>query len=671
MTDKPTKDRYEIAAAIDKIICEWASNVDGAAREPELYRFTHRLLADCSPSLRDIYEAADYFNSAVLVSRLPDDALSRTLRLAVADFDLGRNAPIEGQEFVDPEDPLADRLKEQKRPVVRFAPQHLVAASDEAEAALLRDGPHEKVLAYGGRYVSIRKAPPATVAQVGADKQRNFQIVQLDDAALRERLMRAADFEIYREKSNSYAPTKVPDEIIKTLGSRGGGNAPPLVGLLKAPTIQIMPKSANIRVRRVSDAPGGAGCIAETLPGHWKGLLWRVIDRAGYDAETGLYATFSAGQFPAIETYTGPKEQARAQTDAQNAYAWIAREVLGEFSFKSEIDRVAAVAAIVTGIVRQTAGISPGFLLNAPTQSTGKTTLGRVIGLAAAGIDPGAGNWPSNEEELGKTIVSLLLSGQSVALFDNLPAGSRIESPKLARLLSSDVVQDRILGGNSAPALPANILVLLTGNNVGLEGDLASRIVEVYLDSGLERPDQRTFSREILPWVAEHRAEIVGHALTIVAAYLGTGSPDIGGKPTRFSGWDQMVRLPLLWASGVDLSEKFDRAYEMDTSLEVLKAVLATWQPAMGDEPVTVGQIFGVEREMGITRPEIAEFMAALRALVAQRRKLEMNVQALGKNLATYANRPVDGMRLTFRRCPSKKVNIWWVESVTAKGATT
>jgi hypothetical protein len=88
--------------------------------------------------------------------------------------------------------------------------------------------------------------------------------------------------------------------------------------------------------------------------------------------------------------------------------------------------------------------------------------------------------------------------------------------------------------------LPANVFVGLTGNNVCISDDLATRIVEICLDPRTDRADQRKYSRDVGRWADQHRTEIVGRCLTLMKADLDCGAPNVGAKPSRFPQWDRM-----------------------------------------------------------------------------------------------------------------------------------
>ena len=97
---------------------------------------------------------------------------------------------------------------------------------------------------------------------------------------------------------------------------------------------------------------------------------------------------------------------------------------------------------------------------------------------------------------------------------------------------------------------------------MNIAGDLASRFLLARLDTGLERPEDRSVDRfkitDLRRWVVKHRQQLVADVHTIVRAYLQEcrrqkGTPDWvaarrGVTGTRFGGPCEVLRDALLWA---------------------------------------------------------------------------------------------------------------------------
>jgi hypothetical protein len=125
-----------------------------------------------------------------------------------------------------------------------------------------------------------------------------------------------------------------------------------------------------------------------------------------------------------------------------------------------------------------------------------------------------------SDEELQKSITSLLIEGASIITIDNITG--RLQSRHLDAVLTSDMWRGRILGVSKMTLVPQRATWLATGNNIKLGGDLARRCYRIRLDAKVSRPFMRkNFTHsDLVTWVSEHRAELVGALLTLARAWL-------------------------------------------------------------------------------------------------------------------------------------------------------
>lgn len=629
-----------------KLAEDWAGDLYGSQAAHELARFicTIKEYPEDDLERHELLDAATYFIElnvpcdeslppaaidAAIDGQISKAAHAQVLPKAARATRVGVLEPVD-PNHTDPYDP--DTRWRTREPVtsIKYRGDELPAMADLAERALLEDQEHGVVLGRGNCYVTVGEGRATTARQQSSGETGARVFEFRNPAALRERLMLATQVCGWRQQTSAWAPTKAPDDLVQTLLARGGGKAPPLTGILHAPTI----------------APDG-----------------RVIEWPGYDADTGLYAAFKHGDFPALRSFR--KDQGRPF--ARAAYRWLVEDLLGEFTFRQPVDASAAVAAILTALVRPVCGLAPGFMFSSPMQSTGKTTLAALVGVIAEGAAPGLNSWPSDDAEVEKIILSVLRVGQPVLCFDNVPLGAVLRSDKLAKLLTAEQFQGRILGQSEAPTFPTNVTVLLTGNNPLIEGDLATRVIEVYMDPRTERPDQRVFNRDVLEHAKKHRGVIVESALTIIKAYLDSGSSGVGGKGTRFPSWQRLVRDSIIWAGGEDVASKFDRAYEGDSTLAQLREMLTLWRPVVGLAPVTAGDLVSKLYGVGDFDGQAERFVSLLTDLVGGRRGVRLTVQALGKRLKQYVNRPVGELRLVSGYDEHRKQHFWGVETVNSE----
>ena len=89
-----------------------------------------------------------------------------------------------------------------------------------------------------------------------------------------------------------------------------------------------------------------------------------------------------------------------------------------------------------------------------------------------------------DEAEQRKRITSSLLAGHPIINIDNIDAP--IDSAALCTLLTGTTWEDRILGVNEHARVPTNALVIMTGNNLVIQGDMTRRVIPVELDAQCE-----------------------------------------------------------------------------------------------------------------------------------------------------------------------------------------
>ena len=173
----------------------------------------------------------------------------------------------------------------------------------------------------------------------------------------------------------------------------------------------------------------------------------------------------------------------------KRAIAWFIEWPLSGFMFDTPASRTHAFCGILTHYVRDLIfGETPLFLVQAPTRGSGKSKLARLcIGINAPTFHDTI--LARNEQEVQKQILSLLRTGPTHILFDNVRG--TVNSGSLDKVLTSDIYTDRILGRSETETYPNKAMWWITSNNAFLGGDLPSCTVLIGLDTGLERPEQR------------------------------------------------------------------------------------------------------------------------------------------------------------------------------------
>ncbi len=326
--------------------------------------------------------------------------------------------------------------------------------------------------------------------------------------------------------------------------------------------------------------------LTGVVPHPFIGVNGAVFAKQGYDKSTGLFARYDNSIYKNL-----PINPTKANIN--QSLTFITDSVFEDFPFADEIDAIAAVAALLTALQRKVITDDsgcPGFLFDAPAQSTGKTILAQTISYSIFGKQAAATSWSDNDNEMGKHILAILREGRSCVLFDNIPEGSRLTSNELSKAMTGNSYSGRMLGGNTTITVPTNVLWLFTGNNISVCGDFNSRILPIRLDSREADPDRRTFKRQdIGMWCLKHRAEIIRACLKIVMGD-GSATPNITGQ-SRYPVWNKYVRLPLLAASGVDVADLFQHNKTSDPEMDSKKSFLEAMFKEYGGKSVTAKDI--------------------------------------------------------------------------------
>jgi putative DNA primase/helicase len=361
-----------------------------------------------------------------------------------------------------------------------------------------------------------------------------------------------------------------------------------------------------------------------------------LLEAPDYDLQSGLYGTFQAGAFPKIN----PRP---TRDDALKALATL-RELFSECAFEGGPESAhasVALATTLTACVRRSLDLAPVFGFSAPKFAMGKTTTAQAAAQVATGHKPAVFTWPKDEIEVRKSLMSVLLAGDSVVLIDNIDRP--VESAALCAAVTSPAYKDRILGTNQTAEASTAVTWVLTGNALQVVGDLTTRALRCVLDAGIENPEAREFQRDLGEYIAEHRGTLVGAVLTIPLAYLAAGAPAGAASRSRFRDWDRLVRRPLLWLGAADPHDTQAELRGIDPERGDLVALLRAWQTVFADEPATVARAISEAAKLkGQAEPD-TDLYDALRA-VAGERDGSINSRRLGRYIKRHDRRIEDGM---------------------------
>lgn len=354
-----------------------------------------------------------------------------------------------------------------------------------------------------------------------------------------------------------------------------------------------------------------------------------IITEPGIEPSTRLFIT--SGAALACRPYSQP--------EAAAALRWIRETVFAGFRFATPLDADMAVSGLVGFVQRRLLDIAPGFAALANHQASGKTTLCRVLHLVVTGRELPVMALPSGEsEEVEKSLLSILMRGPEAVCFDNVLGGINFHSRVLSQAMTSTTFDARVLGASKIISCPTNVQWLMSGNNVSMGMDEASRwgVCQLTTRDNSGPGD-----------VAEHalavRDEALRHIMGILAGYLG-GTERLSPTPSRFTQWDRLVRHPLMWAGALDPAASFaanERAgHDQQATLQLLNAIAK----AFPNKDFSLSELSRASAGVVQMDPTVRDGLReSLEMLGVQRLD---NIRMLNHRLSALIKRPVQGLLL-------------------------
>lgn len=375
-----------------------------------------------------------------------------------------------------------------------------------------------------------------------------------------------------------------------------------------------------------------------------------LVTAAGYDQAASMFGVFDARSFLISES---PNRQ-----HAEAALA-LMNELLLEFSFAGSADLSAALAALLTAVVRPSLDHAPMFHVRAPMVGSGKSYLCELITAFATPQRGTPTTFPSDDEECRKLMLAELLRAPAVIEFDNLTS-DLLAYKSLCTVLTSEFISGRILGVSKTATVGTRALFLSSGNNVGPVQDMTRRCLTICLNPRCEVPAARNFKRpELVREVLRERGRYVSAALTIVQGWLAAGRPRTPCKALAgYADWSDLCRQPLLWLGCPDPAVSVFEAMAEDPDKETLGRLLKAWEAAFGKTPAMVRDAV---KQATVSSKEHRELDELLRDIAEERG--EINRRKLGWWIKRHAGRIVDGRRFV-RSSGSRSAEAWQVDVV-------
>jgi putative DNA primase/helicase len=373
-----------------------------------------------------------------------------------------------------------------------------------------------------------------------------------------------------------------------------------------------------------------------------------ICDAPGYDEDTGIYYAPNL-VFPPIST-------APSWQEARDALDSIG-DLVKQFPFANAVSRSVFLSDVLTAIARPTLPKSPVVLYNATMAGSGKTLMASVANLIAYGHAT-THPWPGvNEEELKKVFTSVLLAGDPVVVFDNLPNGAMIKSAALSQFATSDDYADRKLGFSERVKFRNRTRVVLTGNNITLASDNARRTLVCDLQLEVESIKDRVIDFEhpsLALHIKQNRPLFIAAALTVLKAYAVHDDPLMLTPLDSFEDWSWRVREALVWLGEEDPVAAVN--YENDGSGEIASAFSAIESLANLKQ--------GISKDKSFRANDLSNWAAgnfALRDSLEQAGCTDTTSSTkLGYWLRAHKNRIAGGLKLISKQVnEGRQVNKW------------
>ena len=279
---------------------------------------------------------------------------------------------------------------------------------------------------------------------------------------------------------------------------------------------------------------------------------------------------------------------------ARAAFRYLADEWLCDVATNLE-GKVSLIALALTLLQRHQLDERPGFFCRGGQRGSGKTTSINMIALAATGRRAAATPWSPNLEERRKALFAFYLEGGALCVFDNIARGSVISCPAVESALTSPIFKDRILGISELGSAPANGILIWNGNAIAAKGDLASRIVNIDIQTDRPDPENRAVvHQDPLQWTMMQRSRIL-HALYTLLLMPRPPTKSV----TRFREWWRQVGQPLELVSETRFAELFAHNEETDEEANATASLLSVlWEvfPLRRFTSAEVARLIDLER---------------------------------------------------------------------------
>jgi putative DNA primase/helicase len=225
---------------------------------------------------------------------------------------------------------------------------------------------------------------------------------------------------------------------------------------------------------------------------------------------------------------------------------------------------------------------------------TGKGKLARSIVRLAYDTEPVFATWGGTAEEFEKRLVSLMLASAPVICIDNVN-GSLIQGALLESIITEGRADVRPLGVSQIVSVRNRSLLMLTGNNPTITGDMARRTLPSDIVPRSKDPERDRYSFDPVEDTQKLRIPLLNAAYTIMKAFRQAGMPSHGLPAIgSFNEWSRKVRDPVYWLTNYDLAEAFSQNKTEDPKRQSDAALAAALYDLYGNSSFKSSDVFAI-----------------------------------------------------------------------------
>lgn len=388
------------------------------------------------------------------------------------------------------------------------------------------------------------------------------------------------------------------------------------------------------------------------------------LQTPGYDALSGVFYSKT------IDVPRIAKNPTLA--DAKTAVSSLL-DIVCDFPFAGDAHRAAWLAALLTVLARPAIdGPTPLTFVDGNQRAVGKGLLTDLVYLICFGENmPKHASMPTDEAEMSKVMLSIAMRNRPTYNFDNLPSGSKIGSPSLDSVLTTGTVAGRILGRSEIQDYPIDTVFFASGNRIALDKntDIIRRLNYINLQTKEEKAERRKDFKHgdessLRRHVKERRGELIHAGLTILE-HARQNDEDL--KLTAdgsYQAFSKVVRRAIVLVGEPDpLETRQDLEMRDETrgELSIVIEAIAELGAVSIDEGLSASEIVAQLDDFRDNPPPV--FAQALQ-LLAPRGTDAPAIRAGLRLSKRYRDQVCDGRWIRFQKNPSKKTNVFWVETL-------